>query len=44
LVADGGGALGCPLSLAAAVIAEAMKENLSNRSIRVAATEENEKP
>jgi hypothetical protein len=43
-VADGGGALGFPLSRVAAVIAEASKENLLNRSIRPAATEKNEKP
>jgi hypothetical protein len=43
-VADGGGALGFPLSRAAAVITEAVKESLSNRSIQAAAIEENEKP
>jgi hypothetical protein len=42
--ADGGDALGFPLSRMAAVIAEAAKENLSNRSIQVGATRENEKP
>jgi hypothetical protein len=43
LVADDGGALGFSLSRAAAMIAEVVKESLSNRSIRAAATEENEK-
>jgi hypothetical protein len=42
--ADGGDALGFPLSRMAAVIAEAAKENLSNRSIQAGATRENEKP
>jgi hypothetical protein len=42
-VAGGGGALGFLLSRATVVIAEAVKESLSNRSIRAAATEENEK-
>jgi hypothetical protein len=44
LVVDGGGALGFPLSRAAEMIAKAVKGSLSNRSIRAAAIEENEKP
>jgi hypothetical protein len=43
LVADGGGALGFRFSCAAAVLAEVVKESLSNRSIRATTTEENEK-
>jgi hypothetical protein len=41
-VAGGGGALGFSLSLVAAEVAE--EQNLSNRSIQAAATEEKEKP
>jgi hypothetical protein len=44
LVADSGGALGFPFSRAVALIAEAVKESLSNRSIRAATIEVNEKP
>jgi hypothetical protein len=44
LVANCGGVPGFPLSLAAAVIAEAVKESLRSRSIWATATEENEKP
>jgi hypothetical protein len=43
LVMDSGGALGFPLPHAAAVIEKAVKQSLSNRSIRAAAIEENEK-